>query len=61
MDYETKKITDAWSERCVGDDELSDLDSRLWEIRKTWEKCRDLLAEEGRTLYYEISQDRISV
>ncbi len=59
MEYETKKITDAWEERCVGDDELSELDSRLWEIRKTWEKCRDLLAEEGRTLYYEISQDRI--
>lgn len=61
MEYETKKLTDAWEEKWVSDEELAGIETSLGEIRKTWEDCRELLAEEGRTLYHEISQDRIDL
>ncbi len=59
MEYEVKKIMDAWETRCEYDQTPYTLCEYLEQIRQKQSECLQILEEDGNTLYDEVSKERL--
>ena len=59
MEYEVKKIMNAWETRCEYDQTPYTLWEYLEQIRKKQSDCLWILEEDGNTLYDGVSKERL--